>query len=184
MTTLAQQIKAARLERRLSQAAVAKMVGISQPAFKKIETGQTARSHFLPEILRALQIETTAEVPIIGYVGAGAEAHYYADAQGPFDTVPAPSGSSRNTVAVEIRGESLGPLFSHWLVFFDDVKSPVTEDLIGKLCVVGLTDDRVLIKQIKRSRTKGLFHLLSQTEPPILDVEIAWAAMVKTLSPR
>ena len=186
MATLAERIKAARLNLGLSQAAVARQVGISQPAFRKIEAGETARSHFLPDVLRVLQLadDAAAEVPIVGYVGAGAAAHYYADGQGPFDTVPAPIGSSRNTVAVEIRGESLGPLFSHWLVFFDDVKSPVTDDLIGRLCVVGLKDDRVLIKQIKRSKTRGLYHLLSQTEPPILDVEIAWAAMVKTLTPR
>src|ERR1700687_839027 len=30
----------------------------------------------------------TGRVPLVGYVGAGAIAHFYADGQGPFDAVP------------------------------------------------------------------------------------------------
>jgi len=123
-------------------------------------------------------------VPVVGYVQAGAEAVLFAAGQGPFDYVPAPEGSTENTVAVEIRGESLGSFFTEWLVFYDDVRSPVTPDLHNRLCVVGLPDDRILVKKIKPSQAPGLFHLLSQTEDPILDQEVAWAARVKTMSPR
>lgn len=123
-------------------------------------------------------------VPVVGYVGAGAQAHYHADAQGPFDMVPAPEGSTEHTVAVEIQGGSLGALFDRWLVFYDDVRSPVTVDLIGSVCVVGLPDDRVLVKKIKAANTEGFFHLLSNTEDPIFDVEIAWAAKVKHMVPK
>ena len=38
--------------------------------------------------------------PLIGYVGAGAVAHFYADGQGPFDDVDAPYDSKPATVAV------------------------------------------------------------------------------------
>src|SRR5262245_1928367 len=81
-------------------------------------------------------------VRVVGYVGAGAEAHYYAVAQGDLDEVAAPAVTD-STVAVEIRGDSLGALFDRSLVFYDDVRSPVTADLVGKLCVVGLPDDRI-----------------------------------------
>ncbi|MEK9722107.1 MAG: helix-turn-helix transcriptional regulator [Rhodospirillaceae bacterium] len=112
-----------------------------------------------------------AEVSIVGYVGAGAEAHYYATAHDPGEKVPAPDGATPATVAVEVRGESLGPMFDRWLVFFDDRREPVTPDLIGRLCVVGLADDRVLIKQIKASRTHGLvvgqFRLLAHYPRPL-----------------
>lgn len=124
-------------------------------------------------------------VPIVGYVGAGAQTHLFAEGQGPFGEVLAPVGSSDETVAVEIKGESLGAFFDEWLVFYDDVRSPITPDMIGKaLCVVGLPDGRILIKQIRRSRTEGLYHLLSQTEAPITDVEIIWAAKVISIQPR
>jgi DNA-binding XRE family transcriptional regulator len=122
-------------------------------------------------------------VELVGYVGAGAETHFFSD-QGKIDDVPAPEGASDETVAVEIRGESLGPLFDRWLVFYDDVRRPITQDLIGKLCVVGLSDGRILIKQIKKARGGKHYHLLSNTEPPILDVEIEWAAKVINMVPR
>lgn len=127
------------------------------------------------------------EVPVVGYVGAGAAAHYYAVSQGELDRVPAPSDASQETVAVEIRGDSVGPLFNQWLVFYDDVRSPVTSDLIGRLCVVGLLDDRILVKQIRRSRKyPGRYELVSNspTEPVMEGVEIAWAARVKHMVPR
>lgn len=122
-------------------------------------------------------------VQLVGYVGAGAEAHFFGD-QGALDDVPAPEGATDETVAVEIRGDSLGALFDRWLVFYDDVHRPVTPDQVGRLCVVGLTDGRILIKQVKRARGGKHYHLLSNTEPPILDVEIEWAAKVINMVPR
>lgn len=123
-------------------------------------------------------------VPLVGYVGAGAETHFFGG-NGDLDEVKAPDDSSQETVAVEIRGESLGALFDRWLVFYDNVQRPVSSDHIGRLCVVGLPDGRILIKKVQKSRGKsGLFHLLSNTEAPILDVEIEWAAKVNSMVPK
>ena len=134
------------------------------------------------EELATNRIERT--VSLVGYVGAGAETHFYAVAQGDLDEVPAPAGSSLETRAVEIRGDSLGSLFDRWLVFYDDVRSPVTSDLIGKLCVVGLSDERVLIKKIRNGSKRNLYRLLSEKEAPIEDVAVDWAAKVKIMVPR
>jgi DNA-binding XRE family transcriptional regulator len=124
-------------------------------------------------------------VRLVGYVAAGAETHFFNDSER-LDEVTAPGGSSEDTVAVEIRGESLGPLFDRWLVFYDNVQRPVTQDLVNKLCVVGLADGRILIKKIQKAKGRnGLFHLISNgIEPPILDVEIEWAAKVKNMVPK
>jgi hypothetical protein len=124
------------------------------------------------------------KVPLVGYVGAGAEAHFYADGQGPFDEVPAPDAASGHTVAVQIRGHSLGALFDNWLVFYDDVRDPPGDDLVGRMCVCGLADGRVLIKALKRSQSAGLWNLLSNLEPPIYDVVLNWAAVVREMRPR
>lgn len=120
-------------------------------------------------------------VPVVGYVGAGQEAHFEPV---DLDEVPAPEGSTEHTVAVVIRGDSMGSFFDGWLVFYDNVQRPVTHDLIGKICVVGLVDGRTMIKKLQRSKTKGLFHLLSQNQEPIMDVPVEWAALVKTMVPR
>ena len=124
------------------------------------------------------------KVRVVGYVGAGAEAHLYAVAQGDLDEVDPPPGLTEDTVAVEIRGDSLGAFFNRWLVFYDDVRRPVTPDLIGELCIVGLEDGRIPIKQIQRSKTEGLFNLISSTEKPIADVAIEWAARVNSIGRR
>lgn len=166
---------------------------------------EAGRLH-LPKIVAALSageppvadhIESSAILPedeespdkwteIVGYVGAGARAYHYAVGHGALERVPRPEGANDKTVAVQIMGDSLGELFDRWLVFYDEVRRPITQDLIGKLCVVGLPDDRVLIKKVRRSK-KGpgaAFDLLSNNEPPIEGVDIAWAAKVLRMAPR
>lgn len=128
--------------------------------------------------------EAPKTVPLVGYVGAGAEAYFFGDGS-KLDDLAAPDGATEETVGVEIRGESLGPLFDRWVVFYDNVQRPVTSDQINKLCVVGLSDGRILIKKLQKSKGRnGFFHLLSNTEAPILDVEVEWAARVINMVPR
>lgn len=123
-------------------------------------------------------------VQIKGYVGAGSEAHFYKLADEDFEEVPAPHGSTNKTVAVQIRGKSWGPAMDAWLVFYDDVRSPVEPHMFGKPCIVGLSDDRILLKIITR-QPNGRYRLLSNSdEPPIEDVEIEWAALVTGMAPR
>lgn len=181
-----------RKAKKLTLEQLAERTGISISMLSRMETGDRGITlEHVPVLTEALGarpselLETVPkDVPLVGYVGAGAEAHFYATADDPNETVPAPDNWTPNMVAVEIRGESLGELFDHWIVFYDQVKTPVTADMIGRLCVVGLPDGRVLVKKIKASRSHGLYHLLSNTEGPILDVEVEWAAKVKTMVPR
>lgn len=51
---LSERIKSERIRRNLSQEELAKLVGITQPAVKKIEDGVTRRSRFLPQIAQVL----------------------------------------------------------------------------------------------------------------------------------
>lgn len=126
-----------------------------------------------------------ALVPLVGYVGAGAETHRFAEGQGPFDMVPAPDGATENTVAVEVRGTSLGQAFDGWYVFYDQIFDPPTTGLLGRLCVVGLADGRVLVKTLRSGHLPGRHTLESNVgEPPIYDVEILWAAMVRHMTPK
>ncbi|MER8827199.1 helix-turn-helix domain-containing protein [Mesorhizobium sp. M0938] len=170
---------------------LAEHFGVSQSTVNRWLAGSEPEGHrrdaineLYDEVLGVHELTNNvpSTVKLVGYVGAGAAAHFY-DATD-LGTVPAPEGATKDTVAVEIRGESLGALFEHWLVYYDDVRAPVTSDLIGRLCVVGLIDDRVLVKQIKKSKTDGLYHLLSNTEAPLFDVEVTWAARVKSMVPR
>ncbi len=171
-------------------------IKVKQPYISKWRNGQSPEGQYYGRIIEVatefgiladMRSEDVAAgggeprkrtVRIKGYVGAGDQAHYYAVSDEDFAEVEAPALSSDQTVAVEIRGKSFGPLLDSWLVFYDDVRSPVTSDLFNEVCVVGLDDDRILIKQIKPNKN-GTFTLLSNgNEPPIENVQIEWAAKV------
>lgn len=190
----------------MTQAKLADALGVTPQAVSQWERGEsTPEFDKIPAIIQQLDVDADwlfgdsaaqivderptragdmpSVVRVVGYVGAGAAAHFYAIAQGDLDEVPAPEGSTKDTVAVEVRGDSLGSLFDRWLVFYDDVRRPITGDLVGKLCVVGLADDRVLIKKVRLGSRKGLYKLISEREDPIDDVAIEWAARVKNMVP-
>ena len=188
---MANNLKRLRRKAGLSQPALAERMGTTKNQYIKLENGTRQLTlSWIEKAAEALNVEAGGivsepkEVTLVGRVRAGAEAYFYGTADDPNETVDAPEGATESTVAVEVEGESLGALFDHWLIFYDDVRRPVTEDLIGRLCIVGLTDDRIMVKKIKKSRTHGLFHLLSNTEEPILDVAIEWAARVITMTPK
>ena len=192
-----ERIAAARKARRLSQAELGKLVNQAQTTISSWERGRTEPTREdVERVATALdvplsQLEQTGgtaasvqTVPVVGYVGAGAQAHFYDVGEQELDRVPAPEGSTASTVSVEVRGVSLGPLFEHWLVYYDEIRRPVTEDLIGRLCVVGLPDGRILVKRLRRARSPGFYHLESNTEPTMPDEEVVWAARVRNMTPR
>lgn len=123
-------------------------------------------------------------IHVLGLVGAGSAMILYSENDALDDWVPAPDNATDKTVALEIRGDSLGAIFNGWVLFYDDRRAPVTENLIGRLCVAELADGRVLVKQIKAGAGPGLFTLFSNFEPPIYDVALRWAAEVKDIRPR
>ena len=184
-------------EKRKTRSGLAKELGRSPSAVTDLLNGsRRLRAEEIAVVAEYLGVEPprlvgggrarhpTGRVQLVGHVGAGAVAHFYADAQGPFDEVEAPDTASASTVAVQIRGHSLGALFDNWLVFYDDVRDPPGEDFIGRMCVCGLADGRVLVKALKRGQVQGLWTLLSNTEPPIYDVALDWAALVREMRPR
>jgi hypothetical protein len=135
---------------------------------------------------RALRARARAagEIPIVGYVGDEDKIYPYNVGDPDYlDRCTAPTGATERTVAVEIRGKSLGCLFDRWIAYYDNVHAPVTSDLIGELCIVGLSDDHVLIKKIERGRAPDRFNLRSETESLIENVEILWATKVIAMMP-
>jgi len=179
-----------------TRSGLAKALGRSPSAVTDLLNGhRRLRADEIPIVAEYLGIEPPRplggggkpiqpKAPLVGYVGAGAVAHFYAEGQGPFDEVDAPIGARPTTVAVQIRGHSLGALFDNWLVFYDDIREPPDESVVGRMCVCGLADGRVLIKALKRSPQTGLWNLLSNTEPPIYDVGLDWAAPVREMRPK
>lgn len=139
------------------------------------------------------QADEKREAPLVGYVGAGAEAHFYAEGQlavggngdARISSVELPPGGNANTVAVQVVGSSMrGIANDGWLIYYDEVRRPPTSDLIGRLCVVELEDGRVLVKELQNGRKKGRFDLESVTDLTMRDQKIVWAARVTWIKPR
>lgn len=194
---IAKRLEQARVARGFDTAkAAATFFGWNYNTYSQHERGERIpRRDTMAQYARAFRVSLgwlltgegrNAQVKVVGRVLAGDDGSYiYGTGDDPDEYVEAPDTANDNTVAVEVRGQSLGRAFDGWLLFYDDVHSPVTEDLIGHLCVVGLADERTLVKIVQRSRTPGLYHLYSNaTEDPILDAPVLWAARVRDLRPR
>ena len=193
---IGQRIKEARQARGVSQGKLAEKINQAQTTISSWERGRTEPTREDVQRIADALLLTVAElelertptgrtVRLVGYVGAGAAAHFYADADDPNEMVDAPENATAATVAAEIRGTSLGPAFDRWLVYYDDVHSPVTPSLHNQLCVVGLSNDQVLVKILKPAGAPNHFHLISNgSEEPIFDREVMWAAKVTGMKPR
>lgn len=199
--SLGERVKSLRTQRNLSQAKLGKAIGMTQTAIAEIEGGKVKRPGKLHELARELgtspdfllgsgedmrseDVAATLDGPeerklkVMGYVGAGGQfSHFYVEDQS-LETIRATNRDPAKAVAARIMGTSLGPLFDRWYVIYDDVRRPVTDDLIGKICVVWLADGRVLVKKLERG--KGGFVLLSnsEAEPPLVGVDVESAARV------
>lgn len=194
----AKRLETARLDRGFKTAKdAARFFGWSYETYIQHEQGRRGIGRAADKYAKAYKVSKawllTGEgggqqfVPLVGRAGAGSAVALFAlNGDDPAEEVPLPPGvaASPSLVAVEVEGTSLGALFDRSLVFYDDRRSPVSEDLLRKLCIVGLTDGRVLIKQILPGSKRGFYHLLSQTEGMIEDVAIDWAARVKSVVPR
>jgi hypothetical protein len=125
---------------------------------------------------------TAVKVPVVGYVGAGVEAHYYDLSQGHIGEIERPR-LVRDPTIIEVRDHGLGSQFDHWLVFFHAIHNPVTSDLLGYFCVVGMADGQVVLRQLEQGRTAKSYDLLSEFGTSFRDVAVSWAAKVATMLP-
>lgn len=127
------------------------------------------------------------KVPIVGYVGAGAEIIPFDDFPkgGGLDEIPCPAGlNPARTVAAIVRGRSMEPAIpENWRVFYSRDPEQAADGVIGKLCVVKITDGPTMLKQVRKGATDGLFNLLSFNAGLLEDQELDWASPVRAMQP-
>jgi hypothetical protein len=144
-------------------------------------TGHRPTAHDTASVPEQRKKPSTTKLPISGYVGVGAQMYLYGLTLDELDEIEVPRPAAESTVAVEIRGDSLGSHFNHWFALYDHVHRPATLDLVGELCVVALEDDQVLVKRLQQGDAEGLFDLISAAGPAIRNVRVVWAAIVKEM---
>jgi DNA-binding XRE family transcriptional regulator len=196
--SLAQRIKMLRQTRGETQSEFADALSTTQGTVARWEKGSAPKhealralahlagvslEHFLGHPMRG---EDASEVPIVGYVGAGAAVYAYDDmAHGEgMGSVERPEFVKGRAVAVEVKGDSLVPVAEDgWRLIYTGEQTIIENEVLNKLCVVKLLDGRSLVKRVFRGSKPQRYHLVSTNAPMIEDVEIEWAAPVRAIIP-
>src|SRR5207302_3745485 len=121
----------------------AKYFGVT-PEWLLVGNSQPTSDYKAPE---KLTDASAPKVPIVGYIGTGGQVHLYAVAPQDLEQIAVPILASEPMVALEIRGNSIGKYFKHWFMLYCDLRQPLKAALMGQLCIIALTDGRVVLAQ-------------------------------------
>jgi phage repressor protein C with HTH and peptisase S24 domain len=174
-----------------SNTELARLLGIPQPRVAEMKSGKrliktsevAIISDYIGEPVPAeiAPQQSTRQVPVVGYVGAGAQIFTIDDHHkgAGLEEVEAPPGSnSTSVVALRVRGTSMIPVYKDGdLIFYDKREDGDIGHLVGKDCVIQLEDGSTYLKELRRAN--GDFWLHSHNADPILRPEIVWAARVR-----
>ena len=190
-------LKKLRATRSLTAKDVAAMLGISQGEYTKIETGvrkiinPKLRAH-LAEIFDVHEsvVETgrpdiTTSVRLVGDVGK--DDLYVWDADfGPFseshelERVQAPPFGV-DYCAVRVRGDFFAPVYRRGTLLYTKAPTPQPiSECLDEPCLVKPAGSLWVLKILHEGSREGLYRLesINPAIPPMLDVEIEWAAPV------
>lgn len=130
--------------------------------------------------------EESVEVPLMGYVGAGAEIEPDFEQTPPdgLDQISFPFPVPDDMIAFEVRGDSMLPVYKsgHVIVCFKEQKRPL-EAFYGEEVAVRTTDGRRFIKTVMRG-SDGLVNLLSWNAAPIENVALEWIGEIFAVMPK
>lgn len=180
----------------MSMDAVASLSSTTRATIMKLEKGQMQlTTHWMEKIARALKCSpmelifdiTPPMVPVMGYVGAGAEVVPLDTEISPLEEVECPTGYlPENIVALRVKGDSMEPQMEDgWLIFYKRETDGVPSNCIGELCVVSLGNNGLLVKKVRHGSKLGHYHLYSKNpnRDPIIDAKLLWASKVIDIRP-
>ena len=191
-------IKEARDGKGWSQRDLAERIGISQVAIKKIETGETTQSKFLPKIAQVLglelsrldpslapgavaAIEESHTVKVVGRIGAGAEILPEAEQVPPegLFQIEIPFPVPDTTLAFEIEGDSMWPRYDAGDVVLCWKEGTNATEIIGWEAAVRTHDGRRFLKRILQGSRARHYDLESYNAPVIRNVKLEWVSKVQ-----
>lgn len=131
------------------------------------------------------EMETRFEVPLMGYVGAGAEVepdNEQVPTEG-LDQITLPIPVPPDMIAFKVRGDSMLPAFkdSAIIVVHREQQKPL-ESFYGEEAAVLTADGRRFIKTIIRGRD-GYVNLMSWNAKSIDDVKLVWIGEIFAILP-
>lgn len=183
------QIRTIRQKAGLTLEQVAKAAGTTNQMIGLLERGQRKlTTEWMERIAPVLGVSPAdlmelpeRMVPVVGYVGAGAEIYTIDDHMkgAGMDLISAPpQGATSTMVALVVRGDSMSPAYEDGdIIYYDQVVTGDIAHLLGKRVIIRLRDGRTFIKKLRRN-SDGKYWLYSHNDDPILDPDIEWCAKV------
>jgi len=191
--TIEQKLRAIMKATGWKQQKVAEVLGVSQSTVNRWLTGSEPEGHrrdAINELFSRVADEAPSEapeytVPLMGYVGAGAEVEpdFEQVPEGGLEQIHVPFALPDDMIAFQVRGDSMLPMFEDGMVIvvFREQRRPI-ESFYGERAVVRTADGRRFIKTIIRGEG-GKASLLSWNAQPIQNVEIVWIGEIFTFFP-
>jgi phage repressor protein C with HTH and peptisase S24 domain len=183
-----------------SAAAAAESLGVKRYTYTQHENGtrgfkRDAAAHYARRFGVSLtwlltgrsEPNAPGRTPVLGHVGAGATVNIAStDAPQPLDHIDTPPGLNPDGAAVIVRGDSMYPTCEDGDILFYERRTSDVTGLLNRLCIVWLSDERILIKRLRRGSRSGYFTLESANVnmPPIEDVAVLSAAPVSWIKRR
>lgn len=191
-----------RKEKKLTLEQVAERADASTAQIQKLERGErrltidwVRRLAVALDVTEAeiLGIEVAGDsnpVPVVGYVGAGAEVFPIDDhhkGAGLYEADAPPHLPHGKGIALEVRGDSMMPFIQDGFILFYNERYPgVPPELVNKMCVVQVQGGPCLVKWIRKGDGIGRFTLesINPKDEPIRNVMIEWSAFVDSIKQR
>lgn len=169
-----------------NQSKLAERFGVSQSSVARWVSGiepETKRADEIDELYRQ-EIGGANVVPLVGYIGAGAEImpdFEQIPAEG-LDQIEIPFDLPAEMIALEVRGESMLPVYKdgYIIICYRDQKKPL-ESFYGEDAAVRTSDGRRFLKTVVKGSP---ITLMSFNAAPIQDVRLEWIGEIFAVLPR
>lgn len=186
--TIRENLRRAMTRRGIKPTTLSLEVGRNRTLVKDLlEKSQDVQIGTLAKLAGALDVAladllAAPRVPIVGHIGAGGTIVF--EDLGIDETVLRPPGISGTLVALVVRGDSMLPKYKDGdIIYIQRTHDGVLPDYLGEDCAVRLTSGETYIKQLMQGSEPGRFTLLSLNAPPMENVEVEWATLVRFVMP-
>lgn len=128
----------------------------------------------------------SAMVPVMGFIGAGAEIEpeYAQIPPEGLEQVEVPFALPDDVFALKVVGTSQRPIYNDGDIILVRQQPRRTIDrMIGDAVALQTSDGKRYVKHVMRGRKRGTYTLLSYNDDPIEDVHVVWASEIVGIVP-
>lgn len=186
-------LKSLRNAARMTHEEAAEAMGVSKSQYVKLERGERRLTQdYINRAAKAFGVrpsevldEPAAGVPLMGYIGAGAEIEPEFEQTPPegLDQIEVPFPLPDDMIAFEVRGDSMLPVYKDRsvIIVYREQKRPLSA-FYGEEAAVRTSDGRRFIKTIMRGAA-GV-NLMSWNAAPIENAHLEWIGEIFAVLPR